>query len=76
MAPWGDFVFASYVAFGSSQNYNVAVGLQRWVWVNDYQGYFTRFCAGGVLVAVPITALFMALQKYYVEGVTGGAVKG
>jgi len=76
MAPWGDYVFASYVAFGSEPNYNVAVGLYRWVNVNDYQGYFTRFCAGGVLVAVPVTALFLALQKYYVEGVTGGAVKG
>ena len=31
---------------------------------------------GGILVAIPVTALFMALQKYYVEGVTGGAVKG
>ena len=76
MAPWGDYVFASYVAFGSEPNYNVAVGLYRWVNVNDYQGYFTRFCAGGVLVAVPITVLFLLLQKYYVEGVTGGAVKG
>ena len=76
MAPWGDYVFASYVAFGSEPNYNVAVGLYRWVNVNDYQGFFTCFCAGGVLVAVPITILFMCLQKYYVEGVTGGAVKG
>ena len=76
MGPWGDYVFASYVAFGSEPNYNVAVGLYRWVNVADYQGYFTRFCAGGVLVAVPITILFMCLQKYYVEGVTGGAVKG
>ena len=50
--------------------------MTRWVWTNDYQGYFTRFCAGGVLVAIPVTLLFMALQKYYVEGVTGGAVKG
>ena len=76
MAPWGDYVFASYIAFGSEPNFNVAVGLYRWVNVADYQGYFTRFCAGGVLVALPITALFLALQKYYVEGVTGGAVKG
>lgn len=76
MAPWCDYVFASYVAFGYEKGYNVAVALQRWVNTNDYQGYFTRFCAGGVLVAVPVTALFMALQKYYVEGVTGGAVKG
>lgn len=76
MAPWGDYVFASYVAFGDPSGYNVAVGLYRWVNTTDYQGYFTRFCAGGVVVAVPITLLFMALQKYYVEGITGGAVKG
>lgn len=76
MAPWCDYVFASYVAFGYSDSYNVAVAMQRWVWTNDYQGYFTRFCAGGMLIAVPITILFMCLQKYYVEGVTGGAVKG
>ena len=53
-----------------------AVALTRWVWTNDYQGYFTRFCAGGILVAIPVVILFMCLQKYYVEGVTGGAVKG
>ena len=76
MAPWCDYIFASYVAFGHDSSYNVAVGMTRWVWTNDYQGYFTRFCAGGVLVAIPVTLLFMALQKYYVEGVTGGAVKG
>ena len=76
MAPWNDYIFASYVAFGTTDSYNVAVALQRWVWTNDYQGFFTRFCAGGVLVAVPVTLLFLFLQKYYVEGVTGGAVKG
>lgn len=76
MAPWCDYVFASYVAFGHDSSYNVAVALQRWVWTNDYQGYFTRFCAGGILIAIPVTVLFMFLQKYYVEGVTGGAVKG
>ncbi len=76
MAPWCDYIFASYIAFGYSDSYNVAVAMYRWVMTNDYQGYFTRFCAGGLLVAVPITILFMCLQKYYVEGVTGGAVKG
>ncbi len=76
MAPWCDYIFASYVAFGNDRTYNVAVGMTRWVWTNDYQGYFTRFCAGGILVAVPVTMLFMCLQRYYVEGVTGGSVKG
>lgn len=76
MAPWCDYVFASYVAFGHDSSYNVAVAMTRWVWTNDYQGYFTRFCAGGVLIAIPVTLLFMFLQKYYVEGVASGAVKG
>ena len=76
MAPWCDYIFASYVAFGNDEGYNVAVAMTRWVWTNDYQGYFTRFCAGGILVAIPVTVLFMCLQKYYVEGVTGGSVKG
>ncbi|MBQ3663678.1 MAG: sugar ABC transporter permease [Clostridia bacterium] len=76
MAPWCDYIFASYVAFGYESGYNVAVSMTRWVWTNDYQGFFTRFCAGGLLIAIPVTVLFMCLQKYYVEGVTGGAVKG
>ena len=76
MGPWCDYIFASYVAFGYEKSYNVAVAMTRWVWTNDYQGFFTRFCAGGILVAIPVTILFMCLQKYYVEGVTGGAVKG
>lgn len=76
MGPWCDYVFASYVAFNVSEGYNVAVGLFKWINTPDFQGYFTRFCAGGVTVAIPVTILFMCLQKYYVEGVTGGAVKG
>jgi arabinogalactan oligomer/maltooligosaccharide transport system permease protein len=34
------------------------------------------FCAGGVIVAIPISILFIIMQKFYVEGITGGAVKG
>ena len=64
------------MAFGKSDSYNVAVGLYQWMNTRDMMGYFTRFCARGVLVAIPITALFLLLQRYYVEGVTGGAVKG
>ena len=36
----------------------------------------TLFCAAGVIVAIPVVTVFLLLQKYYVEGVTGGAVKG
>ena len=76
MAPWGDYVFARYVSFGTSSGKNVAVGMYDWLNKDQINKYYTFFCAGGVLVALPVTTLFLFLQKYYVEGVTGGAVKG
>lgn len=76
MAPWGDFVFARYISFGASAGFNVAVGMFNWLNVDQINTYYTTFCAGGVIVAIPVTVLFLCLQKYYVEGVTGGAVKG
>ena len=76
MAPFADYIFASYIAFGDPAGYNVAVGLYSWLQKDMISSHFTAFCAGGVCVAVPVTLLFLMLQKYYVEGVTGGAVKG
>ena len=76
MGPWGDFVFARYISFGASAGMNVAVGLYNWLTPDQINNNYTMFCAGGVLVAIPVTLLFLFLQKYYVEGVTGGAVKG
>jgi len=76
MAPWGEYMFASLMAFGDQNNFNVAVGLKYMLSRETINEYFTRFCAASVIVSVPITALFFWLQKYYVEGVTGGSVKG
>lgn len=76
MGPWGDFVFAKYISFNTSAGMNVAVGLNSWLSLDQIGTKYTMFCAGGVTVAVPVVILFMCLQKYYVEGVTGGSVKG
>jgi arabinogalactan oligomer/maltooligosaccharide transport system permease protein len=76
MAPWGDFMTASYIIHEDSAGMNVAVGMYEWLSKTNLNTHYTMFCAGGVVVAIPVTALFLALQKYYVEGVTGGAVKG
>ena len=76
MAPWGDFVFARYVSMNVPSGMNVAVGLNNWLSLDQINNNYTMFCAGGVVVAIPVTILFMCLQRYYVEGVTGGAVKG
>lgn len=77
MGPWGDFVFAKYLSHATSDGMNVAVGLQNLISTDaSLNSNYTMFCAGGIVVALPVTILFMFLQKYYVEGVTGGAVKG
>ena len=76
MGPWGDYMYASLIAFGNPRSYNVAVGMYTFLDREHIAAYFTRFCAGGVLIAVPITLLFLWLQKYYIAGVTGGSVKG
>ncbi len=76
IAPWGDYMFASLISFGYEEAYNVAVGLFTLLDREHINNYYTVFCAGGLLVALPVTVLFMMLQRYYVEGITGGAVKG
>ena len=76
MAPWGDFMLASYIIHENSQGMSVAVGMFEWLSRANLNNNYTMFCAAGVVVAVPVTTVFLCLQKYYVEGVTGGAVKG
>ena len=76
MAPWGDFMMASYIIHENSAGMSVAVGMFEWLNKTILNTNYTMFCAAGVVVAIPVTVVFLALQKYYVEGVTGGAVKG
>ncbi len=77
LAPWMDFVFAKMILnAGISANYTVAIGLYKMLDKSLINSYFTIFCCGGVLVSVPISILFFIMQKFYVEGITGGAVKG
>ena len=76
MAPWGDFMMANYIAHQTSDGMNVAVGMFEWLSRTNLNTHYTMFCAAGVIVAIPVVTVFLLLQKYYVEGVTGGAVKG
>ncbi len=76
IGPWVDFIFVSYIMKDNRDNYTVALGLQQMLQREVYYQNYTTFFAGAVVVAIPITILFVIMQKYYVEGVTGGAVKG
>ena len=76
IGPWTDFILAKIIMGDKLENYTVAIGLQKMVSVTFMQSHFKRFLAGSVLVATPITILFLFMQRYYVEGVTAGGVKG
>lgn len=77
LAPWMDFVFAKMILnAGISSQWTVSIGLFNMLDKSLINTYFTQFCAGGVLVSIPISVLFVIMQKFYVEGVTGGSVKG
>lgn len=77
LAPWMDFVMANIILNnGIVENYTVAVGLYKMLQKTLINTYFAQFCAGGILVSIPISILFIIMQKFYVESITGGAVKG
>ncbi|MCI9166035.1 MAG: ABC transporter permease subunit [Oscillospiraceae bacterium] len=77
LTPWMDFVYSKMILnAGISENYTVAVGLYRMLDRSLINTYFTQFCCGGVLVSIPISILYIIMQKFYVEGITSGAVKG
>ena len=75
MAPWGDYIFPSLLLGDKQQSYTVALGLRWMIDFRRIESYYTQFAAGAVLVSIPIVILFMSLQRYYVEGMSG-AVKG
>ena len=69
-----DYVLASIV-FNKSDQYTVAVGLGTLI-SDPFSKNWAMFSAGAIIAATPIVVLFIALQKYIVSGLTGGAVKG
>lgn len=76
IGPWVDFIFPSVLCGSNYDSYTVALGMFRMLDREFIRTYYTQFAAGAVLVSIPIAILFIALQRYYVEGVTGGSVKG
>ncbi len=76
IGPWTDFILCKLIMGDNVDNYTVAIGLQRMLQPEFMTTYYKQFLAGSVLVALPITILFLKMQKYYVEGVTAGGVKG
>ena len=53
----------------------VAVGLQQFIG-GQYSENWGPFAAGSIIASVPIVIIFLSLQKYIVNGLTAGSVKG
>jgi arabinogalactan oligomer/maltooligosaccharide transport system permease protein len=75
IGPWVDFIFAKVICRANADYYTVAIGLWRMLEKEYIDNWYTSFAAGAVLISIPIAALFMFLQRYYVDGMSG-AVKG
>lgn len=74
MTPWMDFIFPRLV-LSTNEKKTLAIGLYDLI-SGSTNVNFTNFAAGAVLVALPITLIFMYFQKYFVEGMLAGSTKG
>ena len=75
MAPWLDFVFAKVIAGADHRYYTVAIGLYTMLNKENIMNWYAPFAAGAVCVSIPISILFLYLQRFYADGLSG-AVKG
>jgi arabinogalactan oligomer/maltooligosaccharide transport system permease protein len=73
MTAWNEFILATTLV-SKPEQFTLPIVLQRYV--NDYNAEWGHFAAGAILVSLPVVALFFALQRYFVEGLTAGSVKG
>ena len=75
IAPWVDFIFAKVLCRANADQFTVAIGLWNMLQKEYIYQWYTCFAAGAVLISLPIAILFLYLQRFYVEGMSG-AVKG
>ncbi|ACI19693.1 sugar ABC transporter permease [Dictyoglomus thermophilum] len=71
---FNEFIFARII-LQDAQKYTYAIGL--WTFSSGpYQTEWGLFTAAALLGMLPMTILFLSLQRYIVSGLTKGAVKG
>ncbi len=73
MTAWNEFILAA-TFMNDAELFTLPVALQRFV--GEHQTEWGKFAAGAILTSIPVMALFYALQKHLVGGLTAGGVKG
>ncbi len=74
LGPWLDFVMAKVICRTQS-NYTVALGLWLMLQKEYIQSWYARFAAAAVVISIPIAILFIVMQRFYQESMSG-SVKG
>lgn len=73
ISAWNNFLFA--IMFMSTQSrFTVPVGLSYLL--GEFGADFGALAAGGVVAIIPVVLLFAYVQKFLVQGLSAGAVKG
>ena len=75
MGPWMDFILGKIICRTNLKYYTVSIGLWTMLDMDHVNQWFTRFCAGAVCVAIPISVLYIITQRFYQEAMSG-SVKG
>lgn len=70
---WNEFLYA-FVFITSERLFTLPVGLQQLVFGDIYP--WGQLMGASLLMAVPVVTLYIYAQKYMVEGLTAGSVKG
>lgn len=74
MSPWMDYILPSFLIV-DSEKWTLAVGI--FDFINDASDTnYPAFAAASMIVAIPITVLYVTFQRYLIEGITAGANKG
>lgn len=73
MSAWNEFILAA-TFLSSEKSFTLPVALQRFV--GEFDTAWGAFAAGSIVVSLPVVALFYALQKHMVGGLSAGGVKG
>lgn len=74
LTPWLDFVMAKVICRTQS-NYTMALGLWLMLQKEYIQNWYARFAAAAVVISIPIAILFIVMQRFYQESMSG-SVKG
>lgn len=74
ITPYSDFIFPS-ILMSDGDRYTLAVGMQGFI-SGNFSANWSLFAAASILGSLPILVLFFSIQRFLVQGLTQGAVKG